>query len=97
MEHVNTLRAYKDLLASGVSETQAEAQVNLLNSSLDSMGNLLNSSLDRMATKDDLRNLEKHLTSEIAHLRWLIIGIGTICALPILKGVLKFIPYFSSL
>lgn len=86
MEHVNTLRAYKDLMAAGVSETQAEAQVNLLNSSL-----------DHLATKDDLKNLEKHLSKEIANLRWLIIGAGTIFALPILKGILKFVPYFSSL
>ncbi len=86
MEHVNTLKAYKDLMAAGVSETQAEAQVNLLNNSL-----------DHLATKDDLKNLEKDLVREMAHLRHTMYAIGTICALPILKEILKLVPYFSNL
>jgi hypothetical protein len=50
MEHVNTLKAYKDLVAAGVNEEQAEAQVMVLNSSFESV-----------ATKNDLNLMEANL------------------------------------
>ncbi len=36
MEHINTLKTYKNLIASGVPEQQAEAHVYALNSGFDS-------------------------------------------------------------
>ena len=37
MEHVNTLKVYKDLISSGVPEKQAEAHVYSLNTAFDSV------------------------------------------------------------
>lgn len=50
MEHVNTLKAYKDLISSGVSEKEAEAHVYLLNTAF-----------DNVVTKKDLNILENDL------------------------------------
>ena len=50
MEHVNTLKMYKDLVNSGVPEQQAEAHVLSLNTSFESV-----------ATTKDLLLLEKDL------------------------------------
>jgi len=45
MAHIDTLKAYEDLIESGVSANEAKAQVKLLDTSF-----------DRFATKDDLAN-----------------------------------------
>jgi hypothetical protein len=79
MEHINSLDAFDRLVASGIPETQARAHVRELNSSFDGV-----------ATKQDLIRLEKDLTKEISGLRWLILGIGSICALPILERLIKY-------
>lgn len=47
---IDTLQAYENLVASGIPEQQAKAQVHLLNGSLSDL-----------ATKDDLKMLEKDL------------------------------------
>lgn len=61
MSHFSTLKAYKQLVATGIPEAQAEAQVLLLENSL-----------DHLATKNDLkneiRNLERDLRSDIKNL-----------------------------
>ena len=46
---IDTLQAYENLVASGIPEQQAKAQVHLLNGSLSDL-----------ATKDDLKMLEKN-------------------------------------
>ena len=54
MAHIDTLQAFEDLVASGISEQQAKAQVKTLNNALDGL-----------ATKEDLnvglQTLEKDL------------------------------------
>lgn len=50
VEHINTLQAYDNLIAAGIPESQARAQVHLTNSSL-----------DHLATKDDFKKLEKDI------------------------------------
>ena len=49
-KYMDTLKAYDNLIAASIPESQARAQVYLLNSSL-----------DHVATKDDIRQLEKDI------------------------------------
>ena len=52
MEHINTLKYYKNLLAGGVPEEQAEVQTHALNSAF-----------DHLATKEDLNSVKADLNS----------------------------------
>lgn len=54
MEHINTLKAFDNLVASGVPADEARAQVEALNSAFDGV-----------ATKQDLADLESRLESKI--------------------------------
>jgi len=79
MSHIDVFKAYEDLLAAGVEPEHAKAHVRVLDNAL-----------DRVATKDDLKGLEKDINKEIRGLRWFIVGVGTVCALPILQELFKF-------
>ena len=54
MAHIDTLKAFRELVASGMPEKQAEAQVSVLDSSL-------RDATEDLATKKDLEILEKDL------------------------------------
>ncbi len=61
MAYIDTLKAFDDLVASGINEKQARTQVNVLDSSFNGIAN----KLDSFATKDDLKNLEERLDNDI--------------------------------
>lgn len=73
---MDTLKAYDNLIAASIPESQARAQVYLLNSSLDGL-----------ATKEDVNRIEvdvKEIKSDIKKFMWgsivalLITGLGTL-------------------
>lgn len=86
MSHIDTLKTFDDLVASGVSEDQARAHINILDKSFNGV-----------ATKDDLLLLEKDIIKEISLLKLYIFGIGTICAIPIIQGLfMQVVDYIKS-
>ena len=57
MSHIDTLKTYEDLMASGVPSEQAKSHVHALNSSFDGV-----------ATKDDLNNLRSDFTKDLTNM-----------------------------
>lgn len=62
MQAVDTLKAYEELKAADLTETQAKAIVSLVKTAQEAW-------LEKLATKDDLRRLEDQLRIEISQLR----------------------------
>jgi hypothetical protein len=94
MEHVDTLKAYKELMAAGIPDKQAEAQVYFLD-------NAFEKAVFNLSTKEDLKELRGELKSEIkaldnkfdnkfeiinAKLNW-IIGVGVTLFLSLSAGM----------
>lgn len=75
---LDTLKSYEELLAAGVSEAQAKAQVYILNDSLK----------DTVSNKD-LQILEKHIEAKFRPIYWIGTGMFTVCCLPILERLIR--------
>jgi len=75
MQHTDTLKIYKLLLNGGFTESQAEAQINSMDISL-----------DHVATRGDLLTLEKDLKIFFAYL----VG-GTVLLAILLPVFLKYV------
>lgn len=85
MSHIDTLQVYKDALGAGYTEEQALYQAHILDKSFDS---------SNFATKEDLGTLKQHMDhhyelikKDFAGLRWLVLGMGALFAVPIIQNL----------
>jgi hypothetical protein len=75
MANIDTLQAYEDLVASGITEKEAKAHAHLLNNSLDGL-----------ATKEDLQNSLQNLEKDLKYF-FISSFIGFVYA-PVIAGII---------
>lgn len=76
MSHIDTLKVYRQYVGAGYTDQQATCAVDALNSSFDGV-----------ATKDDLKSLEKDINSKFNYVYAMGAAIFMICCVPVLERI----------
>lgn len=92
MSHIDTLEVYKDYLKSGYTDQQADCAVHALSDAFDGIDAVRKAELDYIIadTKNGILYQIELLRKDFAGLRWLVIGMGGLFAIPIMQSIITF-------
>jgi hypothetical protein len=88
MSHIDTLEVYKDYLKAGYTDKEADCAVHALSDAFDGIDSVKKAELDYilLSIKTDFDLLRK----DFAGLRWIVIGMGGLFAVPIIQSMIIF-------
>jgi hypothetical protein len=89
MSHIDTLKVYKEHVNAGYTEEQALAAVSALDEAFDGIDSVRKVELD-YAISGVLNQFEL-LRKDFSGLKWLVVGMGALFAIPIVQNIITYI------